>query len=102
MDEQYRATDTFVKAYASRSVGMEEIRKSSYMDSATYAMKVAAEMDSRVVGEVTHQAIRHLANKCSMAETELLDFIKFLRNDPEIADRYTAYKTARRLRGESV
>lgn len=93
-------TDTFVKAYAARSVGIEEIKADAYVDSATYAVKVRAEMDARVVSEVGHQAVHHLANKCGMAASELFEFIRFLREDPEIHSRYIAYKTAKRLRGE--
>lgn len=93
-------TDTFVGVYASRSVGIEEIKADAYTDTATYAMKVRAEMDARVVSEVGHQTVLHLANKCGMAESELFEFIRFLREDPEIHSRYIAYKTAKRLRGE--
>lgn len=93
-------TDTFVKAYAARSIGMEEINADAYMDTATYAVKVRAEMETQVVREVGKQAVRHLSNKCGMAESELVEFIRFLREDPEIHSRYIAYKTAKRLRGE--
>ena len=93
-------TDTFVKAYAARSIGMEEINADAYMDTAAYAMRVRAEMETQVVREVGKQAVRHLSNKCGMAESELVEFIRFLREDPEIHSKYIAYKTAKRLRGE--
>ena len=92
--------DTFIKAYAARNVGIEQIKADSYIDTATYAVKVRAEMDAQVVREVGTQAVRHLSNKCGMAESELFEFIRFLREDPEIHSRYIAYKTAKRLRGE--
>ena len=79
---------------------MEEIYADAYRDTAAHAVKVRAEMDARVVSEVGKQAVRHLSNKCGMAESELFEFIRFLREDPEIHSRYIAYKTAKRLRGE--
>lgn len=91
---------TFIKAYAEHTVYPETITGDGYHDAAQYAAVVRSEMDGRVVAEVGRQAVRHIANKAQMSEHELLDFIRFLREDPELRDRFTAYKTAKRLRGE--
>lgn len=99
MDEE---VETFRRIVESKSIGMEEIKVDAYRRADIYGMEVRAELDSRIARQVADHSVTRLANEAGIPRDELFDFIKFLYNDHEIRDRYIAYKTARRLRGDRV
>lgn len=71
-----------------------------YRDAETMGHAVAAELDDRIVRQIAEHVVEQLGRVAGLGSTEFLAFVRFLGSDPELRDRFTAYKTAKRLRGE--
>lgn len=59
---------------------------------------------TRISGELTSQLYKYMldmiANNCGMDRHTFMEFLQFMAEDPELQRRFTAHKTAKRLRGE--
>lgn len=69
---------------------------------ATMTQTISAELDSRLATQVADRAINILAAKSHMSGNGLVQLLQFLSEDHETQMRYTAWRTARRLRGDMV
>lgn len=69
---------------------------------ATMTSTISAELDSRLATQVADRAINILAAKSNMSDNGLVQLLQFLSEDHETQMRYTAWRTARRLRGDKV
>ena len=63
---------------------------------------ISAELDSRLTAQVAAHALDMLAAKSNMSTNGLAQMLQFLSEDHETQMRYTAWRTARRLRGDRV
>jgi hypothetical protein len=65
---------------------------------------VADIVTTRISGELTSQLYKYMldmiANNCGMDRRTFMEFMQFMAEDPELQRRFTAHKTAKRLRGE--
>lgn len=71
-------------------------------DTATMSHTISAELDSRIALQVAERALDMLAIKSNMSANGLVQMLQFLSEDHETQMRYTAWRTARRLRGDVV
>lgn len=59
---------------------------------------------TRISGELTSQLYKYMldmiANNCGMNRHTFMEFMQFMAEDPELQRKFTAHKTAKRLRGE--
>jgi hypothetical protein len=69
---------------------------------ATMTSTISAELDSRLATQVADRAINILAAKSNMSDNGLVQLLQFLSEDHETQMRYTAWRTARRLRGDKA
>ncbi len=63
---------------------------------------ISAELDSRLATQVSERALNILAAKSNMSANGLVQLLQFLSEDHETQMRYTAWRTARRLRGDKA
>jgi hypothetical protein len=65
---------------------------------------MADTLTTRLSGELTSQLYKYMldmiANNCGMDRRTFMEFLQFMAEDPELQRRFTAHKTAKRLRGE--
>jgi hypothetical protein len=65
---------------------------------------IADIVTTRISGELTSQLYKYMldmiANNCGMDRRTFMEFLQFMAEDPELQRRFTAHKTAKRLRGE--
>ena len=73
-----------------------ERRDAAYIDTGV----VSAQLSRAMVAQLNDESVVHLARIVGMTQRDFADLLVFLTSDAEIADRFTAYRTARRLRGE--
>ena len=69
---------------------------------AAMTQTISAELDSRLATQVAGRALNILAAKSNMSGNGLAQLLQFLSEDHETQMRYTAWRTARRLRGDMV
>jgi hypothetical protein len=69
-------------------------------DAASMAHVVSAELDSRIAAQVAERALNLLSSRSNMSANGLIQLLQFLSEDHETQMRYTAWRTARRLRGD--
>lgn len=82
-----------------------ELPDSVYRTSATYntdrmAIEVRAALDSRMAHELSRRAAEILVWRTGLSADALAEFIHFLVHDPEISDRFHAYRAAKRIIGD--
>lgn len=87
-----------VRSYMSIPYADVRIRE----DTATMSHTISAELDSRIASQVAERALDMLAAKSNMSANGLVQLLQFLSEDHETQKRYTAWRTARRLRGDVV
>lgn len=63
---------------------------------------ISAELDSRLASKVAERSLDVLAAKSNMSANGLVQMLQFLSEDHETQMRYTAWRTARRLKGDVV
>lgn len=73
-----------------------------YKDAASMSHTISAELDSRIASQVAERALDMLAAKSNMPTNGLVQLLQFLSEDHGTQMRYTAWRTARRLRGDVV
>jgi uncharacterized protein YqiB (DUF1249 family) len=73
-----------------------------YKNAMTMTSTISAELDSRLATQVAAHALDMLAAKSNMSTNGLAQMLQFLSEDHETQMRYTAWRTARRLRGDRV
>ncbi len=71
-------------------------------NTASMSHTISAELDSRIASQVAERALDMLAVKSNMSANGLVQLLQFLSEDHETQMRYTAWRTARRLRGDVV
>ena len=58
----------------------------------------------RISGDLTSQLYKYMldmiAANCGMNVRTFMEFMQFMAEDPELQRKFTAHKTAKRLRGE--
>ena len=96
MDKESREFEMAVRAL----VKVPELDVRTYKDAESMSHVVSAELDSRVATTIADRAISRLGHAAGMGPMEFQEFLRFLREDPEMRDKFTAYKTAKRLMGE--
>jgi hypothetical protein len=69
---------------------------------AAMTQTISAELDSRLATQVAERALDMLAAKSNMSGNGLVQLLQFLSEDHETQMRYTAWRTARRLRGDRL
>jgi hypothetical protein len=73
-----------------------------YKNAITTSNTISAELDSRLAAQVAERALDMLASRSNMSASGLVQMLQFLSEDHETQMRYTAWRTARRLRGDRV
>ena len=73
-----------------------ERRDAVYIDTGV----VSAQLSRAMVAQLNDESVAHLARIVGMSQRDFADFLVFLTSDARLVDRYTAFRTARRLRGE--
>ena len=71
-------------------------------DAAHMGSMISAELDGRFATLVVTRALEVLLAKSNMSTAGLVQLLQFLSEDHETQVRYTAWRTARRLRGDVV
>lgn len=65
---------------------------------------IADIVTTRLSGELTSQLYKYMldmiAINCGMDRRTFMEFMEFMAEDPELQRKFTAHKTAKRLRGE--
>ena len=92
--------DKEIEASVRALIKIPELDVRAHKDPASMSYVVSAELDSRIVSAVSDKVIARLGNVVGMGVAEFQQFLRFLSNDPEMRDRFTAYKTAKRLMGD--
>jgi hypothetical protein len=87
-----------VRSYMSIPDVNIHLNKSMAMTTST----ISAELDSRLAAQVAERALDMLASRSNMSANGLVQMLQFLSEDHETQMRYTAWRTARRLRGDRV
>lgn len=96
MDKEFREFEVAIR----ESVKVPEMDVRVYKNAESMSYTVSAELNSRIATTVADKVIARLGSAVGMGASEFQQFLRFLSNDPEIRDKFTAYKTAKRLMGE--
>jgi uncharacterized protein YqiB (DUF1249 family) len=91
-----------IKSAIQAQISIPDLDVRVYKDAMTMSNTISAELDSRLAAQVAAHALDMLAAKSNMSTNGLAQMLQFLSEDHETQMRYTAWRTARRLRGDRV
>jgi hypothetical protein len=91
-----------IKNAVQAQISIPDLDLRTYKNAMTMTSTLSAELDSRLATQVTERALDMLAAKSNMSANGLVQMLQFLSEDHETQMRYTAWRTARRLRGDRV
>jgi hypothetical protein len=78
----------------------EEVRTIAGYNPNIMADTLTARLSSELTSQLYKYMLDMIANNCGMDRRTFMEFLQFMAEDPELQRRFTAHKTAKRLRGE--
>ena len=77
-----------------------EIAVGAGYNSATMADTVTTRLSGELASQLYKYMLDTIAANCGMDRRTFMEFMQFVAEDPELQRKFTAHKTAKRLRGE--
>jgi hypothetical protein len=81
-------------------ITIPEMEISRYSNALEMTTTVAAQLQDTTVRQVADNAIKLIAHRCGVEPHDMVQLLQFLLQDHDTQQRLTAWRTAKRLRGE--